>query len=369
LLTARSIVIQASPALDNGNLSFDKVVWQQACYAAVVLGTSMYERGDFDTDHGRLEATFQSIQRLRNQHPTDPQLESAAAKLHWFLHSETLNEAFARPSSLPQAMPVNPCAMDAVPAFILLANPRSEDQQQTRSTVVTSRLPNDQKAPIFSKQKHRRKTPVMLETVAMDIPSDVVLPDPALHAVPSTTGPLTSKFEILPTGAPELYHPTLADPTSASSTLMIAPETHAESWDMVDPRLYADRRIGDLMPVSHPSQILVPSSTSATFINPEDIAAGLMTSHTDYLQYHPPLNPSYFMQGTCQADVGHTLSSNPGPQPLAYGLDPLQVDAIPQQSPVVNVRHMESFSSDDTNTGIGTCNSIGVVEYMAQDTL
>jgi hypothetical protein len=373
LLTARSIIVQASAALDNGNPPLDQVVWQQTCYAAVVLGTSMYERGDYGSDRDLVEETFQSFQRLRRQHPTYPQLEAATAKLQGLLHPENLTEAFAKPFPLSQTSTVESgTALDAESAFLPLTNPYFEGRQQIRPTVVTGHLPSQQE---ISRQKTRRRLPILLETCAIDIPNAIILPKPTLHAIPSIpAAPIqpTPTFETPLAWPLEPYHAPSADTTLISPALIESPQIHAQNLNRTDPRLYVNQSIEESKPVPEEPPFVAPLSAPLTFMNQDDIDAGPMIGQMDYLQYPPPLNPSYFLRETRHADA--TLSSCPAQsvflnaQSLAYTSATLPL-AVLQQSPVVNAPQMDSFLSDSTQVGVGPYNSEDIVAYMAQEKL
>jgi hypothetical protein len=105
-------------------------------------------------------------------------------------------------------------------------------------------------------------------------------------------------------------------------------------------------------------------------MNQDDIDAGPMTGQMDYLQYPPPLIPSYFLRETRHADA--TLASCSAqnvfldPQSLAYTSAMLPLAAL-QQSPVVNAPQMDSFLSVSTQVGVGPYNSEDIVAYMAQE--
>jgi hypothetical protein len=376
LLTARSIIVQAGAALDNGNPPLDHIVWQQACYAAVVLGTSMYERGDFNSDRGLVEETFQSFQRLRSQHPTNPQLEAATAKLQGLLHPENLTEAFAKPFLLSQTSTVEAnTAGDAASAFLPLANPYLEGRQQIRPTVAAGHLPNQQKVSPLSRQKTRRKLPILLEACAVDIPSAIVLPNPTLQAVPSIpAAPIqpTPRFDTPSPWPLEPYHSPLADTTLASSALIESPQIHAQNSNTTDPRLYVNQSIEEPKPVLQELPFVAPLSAPLTFMDQNDIDAGPMTGQMDYLQYHPPLNPSYFLHETRHPDATLVSCSAQSvfldPETLAYTSATLPLTAL-QQSPVVNAPPMDPFLSDSTQVGVGPYNSEGIVAYMAQEKL
>ena len=375
LLTARSIVVQASPILESSNQSFDHVVWQQAGYAAVLLGTSMYERGDFHTDHSRVEATFQSLQRLRSQHPTDAQLETAAAKLHGLLHPENLSQVFARPFPLPQHMSADRCtAMDAVSGLVPVGSPRLEEMQQIRPSDMNSHLLGQQKSLASPKRINRCKQPLLLEKFAMEIPNGAILSDSNLHAVPISTESLTqliSRPELQPTRPPELFRPPLADPRLTSSASMMPPEIHTKSPNSTTPRLSVDRGIEKSKPMLQHSPSVTPSSAPATFLNLENVHAAPMTGQINYLQYHPPLNPAYFTQATRDRDGGLASGSVPGrlagAQSLYFGSDPLQFSLLPQQSVVTNATPADPFILENTNAKIDAYNGIGAAEDMAQD--
>jgi hypothetical protein len=376
LLTARSIIVQASAALDHGNPPLDQVVWQQACYAAVVLGTSMDERGDFGSDRDLVEETFQSFQRLRCQHPTYPQLEVATAKLQGLLHPENLTETFAKPFPLSQASTVEPSTVaDAESAFLPLANPYFEGRQQIRPTVVTGHLPSQQKVSTSSKQKTRRRLPILLEACAMDIPNAIILPSPTLHAIPSIpAAPIqpTPRFETPSAWPLEPYHSPLADITLASSALIESPQVRAQNPNRTGPLLYVNQSIEEPKPVPQEQPFVAPLSAPLTFMNQDDIDAGPMTGQMDYLQYPPPLNPSYFLRETRHAD--DTLASCPtqsvflDAQSLVYTSATLPLAAL-QQSLVDNAPQMDSFLSDSTQVGVGPYNSEYIVAYMAQEKL
>jgi hypothetical protein len=372
LLTARSIIVQASAALDNGNPPLDQVVWQQACYAAVVLGTSMYERGDSDSDRDLVEETFQSFQRLRRQHPTYPQLEAVTTKLQGLLHPENLAETFAKPFPQSQTSTVeSSTVVGAESAFLPLANPYFEGRQQIRPTAVTGYLPSQQKVSTSSRQKTRRRLPILLETFAMDIPNAVILPNPTLHAIPSIpAAPIqpTPRFETPAAWPLEPYHSTLADTTLTSSALIESPQIHTRNPNRTDPQLYVNQSIEESKPVPQESPFVTPLSAPLTFMNQDDIDAGQM----DYLQYHPPLNPSYFLRETRHADAALASCSAQSvfldAQSLAYTSATLPLAAL-QQSPVGNAPQMDSFLPDSTQVGIGPYNSEEIVAYMVQEKL
>jgi hypothetical protein len=376
LLTARSIIVQASAALDNGNPPLDQVVWQQACYAAVVLGSSMDERGDSDSDRDLVEETFQSFQRLRLQHPTYPQLEAATTKLQGLLHPENLAESFAKPFPQSQTSTVgSSTAMGAESAFLPLANPYFEGRQQIRPTAVTGHLPSQQKVSTSSRQKTRRRLPILLETFAMDIPNAVILPNPTLHAIPSIpAAPIqpTPTFETPSAWPLEPYHSPLADTTLTSSALIESPQICAQNPNRTDPRLYVNQSIEEPKPVPPEPPFVAPLSVPLTFMNQDDIDAGPMAGQMDYLQYPPPLNPSYFLRETRHADA--TLASCSAQsvfldaQSLAYTSATLPLAAL-QQSPLDNAPQMDSFLPDGTQVGIGPYNSEDIVAYMAQEKL
>ena len=376
LLTARSIIVQASAALNNGNPPLDQGVWQQACYAAVVLGTSMYERGDSDSDRDLVEETFQSFQRLRRQHPTYPQLEAATTKLQGLLHPENLAETFAKPFPQSQTSTVESnTAVDSESAFLSLANSYFEGRQPIRPTAVTRHLPSQQKVSASSRQKTRRRLPILLETFPMDIPNAIILPSPTLHAIPSIpaapTQP-TPRFETPPAWPLEPYHSPLADTTLTSSALIESPQIHAQNSKRTDPRLYVNQSIEESKPVTQEPPFVAPLSAPLTFMNQDDINADTMADQMDYLQYPPPLNPSYFLRETRHANA--TLASCSAQsvffdaQSLAYTSATLPLAAL-QQSLVDNAPQIDSFLPDSTPVGIGAYNSEDIVAYMAQEKL
>jgi hypothetical protein len=376
LLTARSVILQADAALDNGNPLLDHIVWQQACYAAVVLGTSMYERGDFNSDRGLVEETFQSLQRLRSQHPTNPQLEAATAKLQGLLHPDNLTQTLAEPFPLPQTSTVESnTAVDAGSAFLPLTNPCFEGRQQIRPTVVASHLPSQQKVSTLPRTKTRRRLPILLEACPVDTPNAIVLPNPTLQAIPSIpAAPIqpTPTFDTPSTWPLDPYHAPLADTTLTSSALIESSQICVQNSNGTDPRLYVNQSIEESKPVPQELPFVAPLSIPLTFMNQEDIDAGSMTSQMDYLQYHPPLNPDYFLRETCHADA--TLASCSAQsvfldsQTLAYTTATLPLTAL-QQSPVVNVPQMDPFLLDSTQVGVGPYNSEDIVAYMVQEKL
>jgi hypothetical protein len=374
LLTARSIIVQASAALDDGNPPLDQVVWQQACYAAVVLGTSMYERGDFGRDRDLVEETFQSFQRLRRQHPTYPQLEAATTKLQGLLHPENLTETFAKAFPLSQTSMVgSSTAVDAESAFLPLANPYFEGRQQIRPTFATGHLPSQQKVSTSSKQKTRRRLPILLEACAMDIPNAIILPNPTLHAIPSIPAAPIQPIETPSAWPLEPYHSPLADTTLASSVLIEAPQICAQNPNRTDPQLYVNQSIEESKPMPPQEQPFVaPLPAPLTIMNQDDIDADPMTGQIDYLQYPPPLNPSYFLRETRHADVTLAPCSAQSvfldAQSLAYTSATLPLAAL-RQSPVDNAPQMDSFLSDSTLVGVGPYNSEDIVAYMAQEKL
>jgi len=356
LLTARSIIAQASAALDNGNPPLDQVVWQQACYAAVVLGTSMYERGDSDSDRDLMEETFQSFQRLRRQHPTLPQLEAVTTKLQGLLHPENLAETFAKPFLQPQTSTVESSAVvGAESAFLPLANPYFEGRQQIRPTAVAGYLPSQQKVSTSSRQKTRRRLPILLETFATDTPNAVILPNPTSHAIPSIPAApiqLTPRFET----------------TLTSSALIESPQIHTRNLNRTDPQLYVNQSIEESKPVPQESPFVIPLSAPLTFMNQVDIDPSQM----NYPQYHPPLNPSYFLRETRHADaaLASCLAQSVflDAQSLASTSATLPLAAL-QQSPVGNAPQTDSFLPDSTQVGVGPYNSEDIVAYMAQEKL
>jgi hypothetical protein len=336
----------------------------------------MYERGDFGSDRGLVEETFQSLQRLRSQRPTDPQLEAAAAKLQKLLHPENLAETFAKPFPPPRTSTAESgSAVDVESAFLPPADPYFEGRPQTRSAVVAGRPPSQEKASTLSKPKTRRRRPIPLEVGAMDIPNATALPNPTppvISSIPVVPIQPRPKFDTPSAWALEPYHPPLADTTLTSSALIDSTQICAQNSNGADPRLYVNQSIDESKAVPQELPFVGPLSAPLTFTNQDDINAGPMTGQMDSLQYPSPPNPSYFLQETGHADA--TLASCSAqtifldPQSLAYTSTTLPLAAL-QQAPAVNAPRMDSFFSDSTRVGVGPYNSGDIVAYMAQEKL
>jgi hypothetical protein len=336
----------------------------------------MYERGDFSSDRGLVEETFQSLQRLQSQHPSSPQLEVATAKLQGLLHPENFTQTFAKPFPLSQTSTVESnTAVDAGSEFSPPTNPYFEERQRTRPTVVASHLPSQQKVSTLPRTKTRRRLPILLEACAVDTPNAIVLPNPTLQAIPSIpVAPIqpTPRFDTPSAWPLEPYHTPLADTTLASSALIESPQIHAQNSNETDPRLYVNQSIEESKPMPQELPFVAPLSAPLTFMNQNDIDAGPMTNQMDYLQYHPPLNPNYFLRETRHADATLAPCSAQSvfldSQTLVYTSATLPLNVL-QQSPVVNAPQMDPFLSDSTQVGVGPYNNGDIVAYMVQEKL
>jgi hypothetical protein len=157
-----------------------------------------------------------------------------------------------------------------------------------------------------------------------------------------------------------------------SPALIESPQIRAQNSNGTNPQLYVNQSIEESKPVPQELPFVVAPSAPLTFMNQNDIDVGPTTGQMGYLPYHPPLNPSYFLQETRPADA--TLASCSAqsvfldPQSLAYTSATLPLAAL-QQSLVVNAPQMDSFLSDSTQVGSGPYNSEDIVAYMAQEKL